>query len=326
MEPAQTLGVATGLWIRIWVKRVMVVLAVTIAAAFKVTRPTLLREIMHWTVFLCAVTTCDSGFDCLMCHCQTIPPYDPPHPSCGPICGNAEVDPEEECDSGVGCKNCTCKFPYTYNAGLPDCKFSSNPLKALASTNPFLLDIYFMVLCWGLAPFVFLVLAIIVISLIFKYSKRKIYQPLQDNILLILTSESGDKMDVGGCQKLTAETFPLKVTPEKKLTFNLGSHQAPVGKPLQDVITLTNPSSNPEVAFELLALKSDKYEITFEPQRGVVPPRSVEEVTVTLTIHCTTKIRTSAFLFQCSEISSTPVVGSHPLTFSSHLRVANTFS
>ena len=69
----------------------------------------------------------------------------------------------------------------------------------------------------------------------------------------------------------TASEFEIEVIPKDKLTFQLGTRQAPVGVVLRDSITLGNGSKKP-IDFKVLSNSNEKYAVAFEHDHGTINP------------------------------------------------------
>lgn len=69
----------------------------------------------------------------------------------------------------------------------------------------------------------------------------------------------------------TPDNFELKVSPQEKLSFGLGSHQAPVGVEINDTITLGN-SGKKAVDFKVWVPESPKCNFKLRPETGTVNP------------------------------------------------------
>ena len=71
----------------------------------------------------------------------------------------------------------------------------------------------------------------------------------------------------------TASEFEIEVFPKEKLTFQLGTRQAPVGAVIRDTITLGNGSKKP-IDFKVLSNSNEKYAVAFEHDHGTINPVS----------------------------------------------------
>ncbi|KAH3744497.1 tyrosine protein kinase [Pelomyxa schiedti] len=102
-------------------------------------------------------------------------------------------------------------------------------------------------------------------------------------------------IDLTGCRQVPADSFDLMVTPNRKLEFDLGSRQAPVGAELVDTITLCN-NYRRAVEFKVVSPQSHQYKISIDPPTGFL--KEGEECTIELkmTVLCTTKIDTDVIV------------------------------
>lgn len=111
-------------------------------------------------------------------------------------------------------------------------------------------------------------------------------------------------------------SFELEVEPSDKLTFNLGSHQAPVGTPIEDTFILRNKTADIQYfkvnipdPFWKLSIEADKKE-------GAVKPGHELDITVKLTVNCTAHIDTYVKVISCKKQNDGSMVdiGSHSIT------------
>ncbi|KAH3766717.1 tyrosine protein kinase [Pelomyxa schiedti] len=95
--------------------------------------------------------------------------------------------------------------------------------------------------------------------------------------------------------QVPVEKFSLQVTPASALDFELGTHQAPVGSEVKQVMTVANPSKS-AVAFKVLAPQSHKYTLRFSETPPVLKAGEEIDVEVSLIALCTASINTDVII------------------------------
>eukprot|EP01106_Pelomyxa_sp_JSP_P002381 TRINITY_DN13626_c0_g1_i2.p1 TRINITY_DN13626_c0_g1~~TRINITY_DN13626_c0_g1_i2.p1 ORF type:complete len:409 (-),score=50.19 TRINITY_DN13626_c0_g1_i2:488-1714(-) len=129
----------------------------------------------------------------------------------------------------------------------------------------------------------------------FFSSRRKKAQPSEEgSIKLSKLCFIDDSINLNAMRQSHTDTFPLAVSPDK-LGFGLGTHQAPVGTSITQEIELGNTTKKP-VQFKCWAPKSAKYMMDISPASGCLKPGFQIQLTVSLTVMCTTKVDTNVLV------------------------------